>query len=174
MELIGEGDIAPTAQQIADRAGVSVRSVYQHFADVEGLYADASSRTLGWLQTSSAEIDPGLPLPRRIDTYALNRATTLETLAPFIRASRLMEPTSAVMRENRAAMHRWERSRISGAFAPELERINAGARSSLLSAIDALCSAEAWEHLRLSGHSARSARLVLRSGVTALLAGTPA
>jgi AcrR family transcriptional regulator len=172
MELISEGDVAPTAQRIAGRAGVSVRSVYQHFADVEGLYADASARTLEWLRTSSAQIDPGLPLERRIDTYAANRASTLETLSPFIRASRLVEPTSAVMRENRAVMRRWERGRISAVFAPELERGTPASRSSLLSAIDTLTSAEAWEHLRTSGHSARTARQVLRRGVAALLAGT--
>ena len=46
IDLIAGGDIAPTAQRIADRAGVSVRSVYQHFTDVEGLYADASQPNL--------------------------------------------------------------------------------------------------------------------------------
>ena len=44
LELIAEGDIAPTAQRIADRARVSVRSVYQHFVDVEGLYAHGAEK----------------------------------------------------------------------------------------------------------------------------------
>jgi AcrR family transcriptional regulator len=174
MELISAGDIAPTAQRIADRAGVSVRSVYQHFADVEGLYADASARTLHWLRSSWSEIDPRWPLTQKIDEYSSNRASTLETLSPFSRASRLIEPNSAVMRENRATMRRWERIRIAAVFSPELEQMDPTERASRLSALDTLSSTEAWEHLRGSGRSVRSARQVLRSGLAALLSRTAA
>ncbi len=174
IELIDGGDIAPTAQRIANRAGVSVRSVYQHFADVDGLYADASARTLAWVQTTWAEIDPDWPLERRIDEYSANRATTLEALSPFSRASRLIELTSEAMRENRATMRRWERKRIADVFSPELRRIDVNGRAGRLSALDTMSSTEAWEHLRGSGHSVRSARQVLRSGMAALLGHTAA
>jgi AcrR family transcriptional regulator len=174
MDLIGDGDISPTAQRIADRAGVSVRSVYQHFADVEGLYADASARTLDWVRSSWVEIDPDWPLARKIDEYSSYRVLTLEALSPFSRASRLIEPTSAVMRENRSTMRRWERERIAEVFSPELGRVGGTERDACLCALDTLTSTEAWEHLRGSGQSVRSARLVLRSAMVALLAGTAA
>ena len=38
--LLHDGEERPTAKQIAQRAGVSVRSIFQHFDDLEGLYAD--------------------------------------------------------------------------------------------------------------------------------------
>ncbi|MGH9092153.1 MAG: TetR/AcrR family transcriptional regulator [Acidimicrobiales bacterium] len=170
MDLIAGGDIAPTAQRIADRAGVSVRSVYQHFTDVEGLYADASARTFDWVQSVTKEIDPGWPLKRRIDEFAATRAATLEMLTPFSRASRLIEPNSAAIRQNRLEMQRWGRDRIARIFASELSKLEGPARAALLAAMDTLTSAEAWEHLRTSGHSVKSARQIMRAGTAALLA----
>lgn len=169
MDLIAEGDIAPTAQRIADRAGVSVRSVYQHFTDVEGLYADASARTFDWVQSVTKDVDPSWPLKRRIDEFAAGRASILEMLTPFSRAARLIEPTSASIRQNRLAMQRWGRDRIARVFASELHKLEGSARSSMLAALDTMSSAEAWEHLRTSGHSVKSARQIVRTGIAALL-----
>jgi AcrR family transcriptional regulator len=44
--MIVEGILAPTAQQIADRAGVGIRSFFRHFLDMESLFlaADGQSR----------------------------------------------------------------------------------------------------------------------------------
>src|SRR5438132_352803 len=42
--LVDEGDLRPTAPRIAERAKVSVRSVFQHFDDLEGLYAAVGDR----------------------------------------------------------------------------------------------------------------------------------
>ena len=36
--MIVEGILAPTAQQIADRAGVGIRSFFRHFLDMESLF----------------------------------------------------------------------------------------------------------------------------------------
>jgi len=170
MGLVAEGDVAPTAQRIADRAGVSVRSVYQHFTDVEGLYADASARTFDWVRTASKQIDPAWPLPRRIHEYTLVRCETLEMLSPFSRAARLVETTSDAMRETRLAMQRWGRDRVAEIFATELGHHEGPDRSALLDTLDTLSSAEAWEHLRSTGHGVRSARRIVRTALTALLA----
>lgn len=170
MDLIAGGDIAPTAQRIADRAGVSVRSVYQHFTDVEGLYADASARTFEWVQAMSKDIDPQAPRDERLDEFAMGRAATLEALAPFSRASRLLEPTSSVIRESRLNVQRWGRDRVAAVFSSELASVDEPARTALLAALDTMSSAEAWEHLRSTGHNVKAARQVMRAGMAALLA----
>lgn len=169
LDLIASGDIAPTAQRIADRAGVSVRSVYQHFADVEGLYADAAERTYEWVRDTAKDIDPSVPLARRVDVFVDSRAATLEQLLPFFRAVRLMEPSSDRVRTFRVAMEKWEKDRIAKAFARELKGIEATRRPSVHSAIDALSSTDAWDHMRRGGQSARAARLAMRAGILALL-----
>lgn len=169
LDLIAGGDIAPTAQRIADRAGVSVRSVYQHFADVEGLYADAAERTYEWVRDTAKDIDPGLPLARRVDAFIDNRASTLESLLPFHRAVRLMEPSSDRVRNYRVSMEKWEKDRVAKVFASELKGIDAARRGAVHGAIDVLSSTDSWDHLRRGGQSARSARHVLRAGILALL-----
>lgn len=169
MDLITNGDVAPTAQRIADRAGVSVRSVYQHFTDVEGLYADASARTFDWVLSMSRDIDPAWDRERRVEEYVAARSAVLEALTPFNRASRLIEPQSEAIRRNRQVMQRQSRERLALAFAPELGRLEGSSRANLLNILDVLASWPAWEHLRNVGLSVRTARQVLRSAITTQL-----
>ena len=44
LALMEEGTLVPTAQQVADRAGVGIRSFFRHFADMDSLFlaVDAS------------------------------------------------------------------------------------------------------------------------------------
>lgn len=172
LDLVASGDVAPTAQRIADRAGVSVRSVYQHFADVEGLYADAAERTYEWVRETAKDVDTSLPVTRRVDAFVDDRSGTLESLLPFHRAVRLMEPNSDRVRAFRMAMEKWEKDRVGKVFAPELRAMDSSQRSAVLAGIDVLASADSWDHLRRNGQSARAARHVLRSGILCLLAVT--
>lgn len=170
MDLIATGDVAPTAQRVADRAGVSVRSVYQHFTDVEGLYADASARTYDWALSMSRDVDPQWDRKRRIEEFVASRSAVLEALTPFNRASRLIEPQSDAVRRNRQVLQRQSRDRIALAFAPELSKLEGSARANLLNILDVLASWAAWDHLRSAGLSARTARQVMQSAITAQLA----
>ncbi len=169
LDLVSGGDVAPTAQRIADRAGVSVRSVYQHFADVEGLYADAAERTYQWARETAKTIDTSLPAARRVDVYVEDRTGILESLLEFHRAVRLMEPSSDRIRGYRLAMEKWEKDRVGKVFAPELRAMDSPERSAAHAAVDVLSSADSWDHLRRNGQSARAARTVLRSGIHCLL-----
>jgi AcrR family transcriptional regulator len=49
VELTNEGNLAPSAQEIAQRAGVGLSGVFRHFGDMEGLIAavDESARLSG-------------------------------------------------------------------------------------------------------------------------------
>jgi TetR/AcrR family transcriptional regulator of autoinduction and epiphytic fitness len=170
MDLIATGDVAPTAQRIADRAGVSVRSVYQHFTDVEGLYADASARTYDRALSMSRDVDPQWDRERRIEEFVASRSAVLEALTPFNRASRLIEPQSDAVRRNRQLLQRQSRDRIALAFAPELSKLDGSARANLLNILDVLASWAAWDHLRSAGLSARAARQLMRSAITTQLA----
>ena len=60
--LVDEGELRPTAPRVAERAGVSVRSVFQHFADVEGLYAAVGDRVAERLQSLVLVVDPSAPV----------------------------------------------------------------------------------------------------------------
>ncbi|NQX94410.1 MAG: TetR/AcrR family transcriptional regulator [Erythrobacter sp.] len=43
MELLAEGETDPSADRVAERAGIGVRSVFRHFDDKEGLYREMNT-----------------------------------------------------------------------------------------------------------------------------------
>ena len=43
IELIAEGSVSPTAEQVAQRAGIGLRTVFRHFDDMETLYREVGT-----------------------------------------------------------------------------------------------------------------------------------
>ena len=70
-ELHAEGDLRPTAPRVAERAGVSLRTVWQQFADMETLLLEASRRDNEIMRSLITRIDPG-PAPGGTD-HAVHR-----------------------------------------------------------------------------------------------------
>src|SRR4051794_17573443 len=99
--LIVEGDLRPTGEKIASRAGTSLRALWTNFKDMEALFAASGERLFRQLAAEHRSIDSGLPLPRRVEEFCGQRARMLEILAPAARAARLREPFSAQLRENK-------------------------------------------------------------------------
>jgi len=152
LTLIGEGDLEPTAQTIARRAGVATRSVFHHFADLESLYADAADTQADrhWrvLQPVAGDVEA------RIERVVAQRAELFERIAATRRSAMLREHTSAVLaqrlRQSRSALRRHLRSNL-----PELAALDRPTRD----ALEAAASWESWEVLRMhQGLSASAAR----------------
>src|SRR5687767_12332786 len=94
LALIAEGDLRPTAPRIAERAGVSLRSVFQHFTDLDALFAEAADSELTKIAGHVQAIDPSGPIADRIEAFVRQRTQALEQLTPARRAALLLEPTS--------------------------------------------------------------------------------
>ena len=58
LELLEEGVLRPRAQEIAKRADVAVRTVFQHFDDMEGLYSEILRRQSVRIAPFLAPLDP--------------------------------------------------------------------------------------------------------------------
>src|SRR3954462_6973252 len=101
-----EGDLLPTAPRVAERAGVSVRTVWQHFDDIEMLFVEAGRRDLEIAMTFVTPIDPQLPLAARVTALVDQRSRMYEEMAPVWRAARLKAPFSPQIRINRDRMVR--------------------------------------------------------------------
>src|ERR1700744_5429874 len=71
--LHAEGDLRPTAPRVAERAGVSVRTVWQQFADMETLLVEANRRDDEIVRSLVQRIDPEQPLAVRVASFTSQR-----------------------------------------------------------------------------------------------------
>jgi TetR/AcrR family transcriptional regulator of autoinduction and epiphytic fitness len=168
LALHDDGDLTPTAQRVAERAGVALRTVYGHFNDMETLYAEAGERELRRLYAVAEVVPSDLPLAVRIERFCVSRARVLEYLMPVMRATRLREPFSPQLARNRARYIASADAEVERVFAREL----AGSRgAAMLDALYLATGGPAWDALRTDRHlDPSAAEAVMRRTVTALLA----
>jgi TetR/AcrR family transcriptional regulator, regulator of autoinduction and epiphytic fitness len=173
-DLIGEGDLRPTGERIAARAGVSTRALWLHFAEMEALFEATAAEVLRRQDLAFRPVDPDLSLTDRIDQFCRQRATLLESIAPFARASQLREPYSPALR----AYHRRHVGRVVDEirvlFADELRRAAPTARDRVVAALAAAATWGSWSVLRDDlGLGLHRARAVMIHTVTSLLDRPP-
>lgn len=170
LALIEEGHLQPTAPRIAKRAGVSLRTVFQHFADLEALYAAAADRQTERLQPLVRPIAADRPLQARLAAFVTQRARLLEALSPVRRAALLLEPFSAEIAKRLQQARAIGRIEVAGVFAPELAARRPAQRRELLAALDTASCWPTWESLRThQGLPEERARRVLIRMLAALL-----
>jgi len=163
--LVGEGVLLPTAQQVADRAGVGIRSVFRHFEDMDALYAEIGSRIRAAVAPLTEAPVPAGTLEQRARELVRRRVALFERIAPYKRAADLQRWSSPFLREGHRGIVRELRAALRR-LRPELER----APAELLEALDLAASFEAWDRLRSEQRlGAARARAVIERIVLALL-----
>ena len=172
--LLEEGDLRPTAPRIAERAGVSVRSVFQHFVDLPTLHTAVIHRVLERLAVLVVAIDPGMPRGDRIAAFAAYRGALLEAVTPYRRAAAVHGPFAPELRTAVAQGAAFLRQEVAAAFAPELAALEAADQRQLLDALAAVASWAMWESLRTeAGDSPDEARAVVVRALHSLLDHLP-
>jgi TetR/AcrR family transcriptional regulator of autoinduction and epiphytic fitness len=165
-----DGDLRPTAPRIAKRAGVSLRTVWMHFDDLESLLAHAGRRDVEILLSLLEPIPPRGPLTGRIEAFVEQRARLLETMAPSWRAARIHEPFSEQLRLIKQETLALARADVETVFGPELAQLPSRPRKELMDALLATSVWPHWDTLRTDLHlDKEEARRVLARTVTGLL-----
>ncbi|MEA2362174.1 MAG: TetR/AcrR family transcriptional regulator, regulator of autoinduction and epiphytic fitness [Thermoleophilaceae bacterium] len=168
--LLDEGLLTPTAAAIAARAGVSERSVFQHFPDREGLFEAVAREQYERVVPTLRPIDSSMPLPDRIDQFVQQRARLYELIGGVRRAALLIEHESSSVAGWLVTARQAKAAEAERVFRRELDAIPADEREPLRAALIALCSWAAWDgwrtHQRLSVARSRGA---LAAGIAALL-----
>lgn len=171
LALLYEGQLQPTAERIAERAGVSERSLFQHFADRDALYQAVAVQQYERIVPTLEAIDVSLPLPERIAAFVEQRARLLETVTPVRRAALLLEPESDVVSSWLQATRRRKAREVERVFRAELDRYGPTERGVLLPALVSASAWTSWEALRAHQRlSVERSRAVMRATLTALLA----
>ena len=170
LELLESGELRPTGEMIAARAGVSERSIFQHFPERDGLLAAVGDRQRDRVLAIVERIPVDLPLDERIDRFVDQRARVWEVVAPVRRAALLNEPFSDVVREGLEAARRLAHAELAVVFAGELDALPAHDRTRVHAALSAAAEFSTWESLRAhQGLSVDDARGAVHTAVAALL-----
>ena len=166
--MIAETSAAPTVVAVAKRADVSVRSVFQHFGDVESLFVTVLDSALEELATPQS-LPAGQSLPARVDMIVQNMADVFDKVVPLrVAAGQFVGHPGLLARA--ATSRQRLRDAAMAMFAPEFAMLNGHAREELADAIGAALSPEAWIVLRRrDGLSVDRARSVWRRTLTALM-----
>jgi AcrR family transcriptional regulator len=148
LALVAEGDGKASPERIVERAGVSIRTLWTNFKDLEGLYAAANERLMERQREHYRPIALTLVLPERIRAFCEQRARMLEIAAPAARATQVRLPTSAQLRHNVAAFRIRARDELELVFAEELATVTGEDRELLVLALLANTTWSAWAMLR--------------------------
>lgn len=147
LSLIGEGDLKASPERIVERAGVSIRTLWTTFKDLEGLYAAASVRLTELQREQYQPVPLNAPLAQRVRMFCEQRAKMLEIAAPAARATQIRLPFSAQLRRNVATARALTRDEIERVFAAELAAAGAQ-REALMLALLMNTSWPSWSMLR--------------------------
>lgn len=146
LDLLVEGESQPTATQVSERSGVSMRSIFRLFDDMEALHRAAIALQVERVVPLLVDLPQDGPVADRVEALIRNRAEVFEIVAPVRRLAVRVAPQSHPVREQLARSNRFYRRQVTEVFAAEL----AGhpRPGVVLDAIDAATSWEAWERLR--------------------------
>jgi TetR/AcrR family transcriptional regulator, regulator of autoinduction and epiphytic fitness len=170
LSLYDDGVVRPGVADIAARAGVSPRSVFRHFADLEGLAKAAIERQ--WQRVHRLFDAPPQEGDReaRISALVDQRLRLYGAVIGVARAAVVLASSSPVVASTLRARRRLLGDQVDALFAPELDARPASARTELVAALEAAASLENLDYLRThAGLGADSTAAVVRRTLQALL-----
>lgn len=165
-DLVGQGVLRPTAEQVAEEAGVGIRTVFRHFSDMDSLFSEMNSR----LRKSAVPLlvagERAGSLEERARGAVQRRAAMYEHIAPYRRSAGLSRWRSEYLQHNEAIFVRELRKDLLS-WLPELEDA-----PELLEAADVAASFETWDRLRCQQRLGQArARDTMECMLLALVAG---
>jgi len=148
LDLLREGNQGATAAQIAKRAGYSVRSLFERFADLHALRVMAADYSLA----QSAALAPARHIDgdrlTRIKSQVETRAGTCERSVVLWRMALFFQRDSEELKQRVRVGRERTIARLELMYQPELSTLAESARKRLLIALEALTDIEIWARMR--------------------------
>jgi TetR/AcrR family transcriptional regulator, regulator of autoinduction and epiphytic fitness len=166
LDLMQEGELRPTAVQVANRARVSPRSIFQHFPDLEALFTAAAERYVERFPPALDGVSASGGLDERIDAFVSAWTARCEASEGMRRASLLQAHSSPAIRRRIASYSEHHRHEVERIFGRELDgRLDGDA---LATAIETATSWAVWDYMRRTvcldeAHAAAIMRRLVRA-----------
>ncbi len=148
IELAKGSTDEPTVEAIAERAGVSYRSVYRYFDDRTDLMLSAISRVMGnvWPIFDIEQLGEG-SLDDRIERFAEARIVAYHQLAPLTRLAVHRRVNEPGVGEAYDRVREYLREQLVAQFQPELVEFSGDQRQIVVAALDVMFQFEALDFL---------------------------
>jgi AcrR family transcriptional regulator len=148
LDLYSEGNLRPGTDKIAERAGISPRSLFRYFDDTDDLAGEAVSRQLARaLPLVQLDVEPDAPLADRVQALVDQRFRLFEAVGKAAHVTRLRAPFQPRLAETLAESRRFLRSQLRTLFAVELTAMGRQRAEWVLSAADILATYESYQLL---------------------------
>jgi len=143
LDLVAGGEVAPSAAQVAEVAGVGLRSVFRHFRDMDALYREMAEAIESQLLPILMRPPEGATWQQRLFDIAARRATIFETIMPYRISANVRRFESAFLMEGYRRQMRLEAEALA-AHLPDAVRADVeGARG-----LNVILSFNTWRLLR--------------------------
>lgn len=165
IDLLREGAIDPSAEDVAARAGVGRRTVFRLFEDMESLYLEMQALMFRRVDPYISAPFEGATWRARMDEMIERRAAIFEEILPVKSAADLRRPHSPFLQASHRELTRNLREMLRVAMSASMF-----AERELLDAVDLALSFDTWKRLRNEQRlSAKAARAVVARLVSALV-----
>jgi AcrR family transcriptional regulator len=172
LDLYREGNLRPGTDEIAERAGLSPRSVFRYFDDVDDLAGVAVLRQLVRARPLiPIAAGPDDPFETRVQALVDQRFRLFAAVGHAATVSRIRAPFQPTLADGLHRNRAYLRHQIRTLFAQELTGSDADQVAATLAAVDLLTTFEAYQILQEDhGFAADEAKAVTIRAVTVLLA----
>jgi AcrR family transcriptional regulator len=165
IDLSFEGEFSPSAERVAERAGVGRRTVFRLFTDMEGVYREAHALMIERLRPIIQEEIAGPDWRVRLDQMTERRARLFEEMLPVKTASDAFRNQSEFLQRDHAEITRMLRGVLLFALPKSVTE-----DKTLFEAVDFTMSFEGWRRLRQEQRlSAKAALAVVKRMIAALV-----
>lgn len=151
--------MSPSAARIAEFAGVSLRTVFRHFDDVDSLYREMTAMVEEEVRPLATRPIEGKNWRERLDFLLDRRMSIFEHVAPFRTAGSLRRFSSTYLMEDHQRFIGIERKTLLEVLPKTIS-----SNPTLVSALELATGFQAWRRLRqdqkLSVRDARAAILL--------------
>jgi len=149
LSLYAAGNLDPSSDEIAERAGLSPRSLFRYFEDLDDLVRVAISRQHErLLPTSGLDVSSAGPIADRVSRLVAQRVRLFERIGSVGIVSRVRAPFQPLIASELAISRSFLRRQLEQLFAPELAQRGAAGAASAIATIDVLTSFESLHLMR--------------------------
>ena len=171
-ELLRRNSVMPTAVQIAEQAGCSVRSVFERFSDLDALSLATADFAIAQGQAEAVARHVDGDRPTRIRSHVETRARACEKWLPLWRIITNQDQV-AELRTRVVLVRLANIERMKLMYRRELSSLPEAAGDELLIALAVLTSFESWDQMRqCHGLSTDAAQGIWRSAIDRMLPST--